>query len=251
MRSFSTLPPELYRSRPRAVRLTGAGRALAVTAVLLCLATPAVAFLMHRQTVRDRVERDALLNSGVVTDGVVVRLKRESKDSKRASVYYQFAVHGRSVESRAKVPIARWRGLSVGSTLPIRYLGSNPALNIPDGAVPSVMPEALPYVLSPLLLMIAAVCWFGLHSQRRLLSDGRAALAVIKHVTKHRGQHGESYRRLKYEFPLLSGTVQTGSVTTTKKVPEVGSSIAVLYDAEHPRRSRPYPLSLVRVAESD
>lgn len=251
MKTHSHLPEGLYRSRPRAVRLSGAGRALAVTAVLLCLAAPTVAVLMHAQAVVDRAERDALLSSGVVTDGVVVRLKRESKEGKRASVYYRFTADGRTFESRAKVPIARWKTLDVGDSLPIRHVEANPDVNIPDGVVPSVMPAALPFIVSPLLLMIGLFSWFGLQFQRRLLSDGRAAVAVVTSISKHRGQHGESIRRMKYEFPLLSGALQSGSASTTKTGPEVGSSIVVVYDDEHPRRSRPYPLSLVRLAESD
>jgi hypothetical protein len=251
MKPHSHLPPELYRSRPRPVRLSAAGRVLAVTAFVLCLAAPAVATLMHLQGRADRVERDALLQSGVVTDGVVTRLKRESKDSKRASVYYQFAANGKAFESRAKVPIARWKTLDVGSTLPIRYLSANPASSFPDGVVPTVLPAALPFILSPLLLVLGIFCWLGLWSQRRLLSDGRAAIAVVKSVKKSRGQHGESIKHVKYEFPLLSGSVQTGSVQTTAKALDVGSTIAVLYDDELPKRSRPYPLSLVRLAESD
>ncbi|TAK19128.1 MAG: hypothetical protein EPO35_00540 [Acidobacteria bacterium] len=251
MKSHSTLPQELYRSRPRAVRLTGGGWALSVTAIVLCLAAPVVAILLQNQAVRDRVERDALLHSGVVTDGVVTRLRRESKDSNRASVYYQFAANGRTFEARAKVPIARWKALSVGSSLPIRHLDANPALSIPDGVVPSVLPSALPYIVSPLPLVPGLLCWLGLRYQRRLLSEGRAAMAIVTKVTKHRTQHGGSYRHVRYEFPLLSGAVQTGSVQTSAAAPEVGSTIAVVYDAERPRRSRPYPLSLVRLAESD
>jgi hypothetical protein len=251
MRSYSNLPPELYQSRPRNVRLTGGGRALAVVVIALCLATPTVAILMHRQALTDRAERDALLRSGTVADGFVVRLKRESKDSKRATVYYQFTANGRAFESHAKVPMAQWKRLRAGSAVPIRYVPEDPDSNIPDGVVPGVLPSAMPYIVSPLLLVIALVCWLGLQGQRRLLSEGRAAMAVIKSVTKRRGQHGESIKTLRYEFPLLNGAVQTASVQTTAKVPEIGSSIAVLYDAERPRRSRPYPLSLVRLPESD
>ena len=251
MKSFSTLPPELYQSRPRSVRLSGGGRALGAVAVALCLAAPTAAILLQRQTHLDRAERDALLHSGVVTDGTVTRLKRESKESKRASVYYRFSANGRAFESRAKVPIAQWQALDVGSAVPIRYVAANPDWNIPDGVVPGVLPAAVSYVLSPLLVMIGLVCWLALRYQRRLLSEGRAAMAVIKTVTKRRGQHGESIKTLRYEFPLLSGAVQTGSFQTTAKALDVGTTIAVLYDAERPRVSRPYPLSLVRLDETD
>jgi len=251
MTSHSNLPAGLYRSRPRAVQLSNGGRALAVLAVLLCLAAPAAAVLLRRQAVVDRAERDALVHDGVVTDGVVVRLKRESKDSKRASVYYRFSANGRTFEDHAKVPIARWKAFGEGEALPIRYVSADPNVNFPDGVVPGVMPAAVPYLLSPMLLVPGILCWLALQYQRRLLSDGRAAMGVVTNVKKYRGQHGESMRRVRYEFPLLSGAKQTGSIQTHSKVPDVGSSIAILYDAEHPKRSRPYPLSLVRLAESD
>jgi hypothetical protein len=251
MKSYSTLPQELYRSRPRDVRLSGAGRALASIALLFCLAAPAALVLLQRQAHIDRVERDALVQSGVVADGVVVRLKRDSKENKRATVYYQFTANGRSFESHAKVPMARWKALRVGSAVPIRFVPANPAVNIPDGVEPGVLPSALPYILAPLPLLIGLICFLSLQYQRGLLSDGRAALAILKSVKTRRGQHGEKIRSLRYEFPLLNGTVQTGSVQTQRAVLDVGSSIAVVYDAEHPRRSRPYPLSLVRLADGD
>ena len=251
MKSFSTLPQELYRSWPRAIRLSRAGRLVSVVAVVLCLAAPAVAVLLQRQVVFDRAEREALLRSGVVTNGVVVRLRRDSKENKRPTVYYRFTENGRTVEDHARVPTARWKELGVGGTLPIRHLAENPAVNIPDGVEPGVMPSALPYILSPLPLVIGLVCWLTLQYQRGLLSNGHAAIAVVKSVTKRRGQHGESIKTVRYEFPLPSGAAQTGSFQTQRSVPDVGSSIAVVYDAEHPRRSRPYPLSLVRLAEGD
>jgi hypothetical protein len=187
----------------------------------------------------------------VVTDGVVTRLKRDSKESKRASVYYRFVADGRTFESHAKVPIARWKTLGVGSTLPIRHVGANPNVSIPDGVVPGVMPAAVPYILSPLLLLPGLLIWLAMQSQRRLVSEGRAAIAVVKSVTKHRTQHGATFRNVRYEFPLLSGAVQAGSVQTGAAAPEVGGTMAVVYDAERPKRSRPYPLSLVRLAEPD
>lgn len=251
MKSFSTLPQELYRSRPRFVRLSGAGRAIAAVAVLLCLAAPALGIFLQRKVVTDRANRDALLQSGVVTQAIVFRLTRDSKENKRATVYYQFAADGRPFEDHAKVPVTQWRALSVGRTLPVRYVPANPAVSIPDGVDPNVMPSALPYILSPLPLVIGLALLLTLRFQRALLSDGRAAMAVITSVKKRRGQHGESIKTVRYEFPQLSGVAQTGSVQTHSSVPEVGSSIAVLYDAEHPRRSRPYPLSLVRLGDGD
>jgi hypothetical protein len=249
MKSFATLPQELYRSRPRAVQLSGRGRVLAVAAVLLCLAAPAVWMLLERQAHADRVERDALLQSSDVINGVVTRLKRDSKENKTATVYYRFNTDGNAYEAHSKIPMVRWRTLNVGGALPIRYVTANPQWNIPDGVAPGVMPAAIPYLIAPLPAVIGIAFFLAIRYQRRMLSDGRAALAVIKTVTKRRGQHGESIKTMRYEFPLLNGSVQTGSFTTNGKALDVGTSIAVLYVDEYPRRSRPYPLSLVRVAE--
>lgn len=245
MKSYSSLPQGLYQSRPRHVRLSGAGRALATLALALCMGAPVVAVALHRQALRERAEQVALLESGLVTDGVITRLKRESKDSKRASVYYRFEANGRTFEDHIKVPITRWRELRQGYPLPIRYLGANPKVSVPNGLTPGATPVAIAYIVSTVMLAGGVACWLVLVFQRRLLSDGRAAMAVIKSTKKKRTQHG-SYWHVVYEFPLLDGTVQSGS-TQTGKAPEVGSSIAVLYDGDNPRRSRPYPVNLVRL----
>jgi hypothetical protein len=245
MKSYSTLPQGLYQSRPRHVRLSWPGRVIATLALALCVGAPAVAMALHRQALRERAEQMALLEHGVLTDGVITRLKRESKDSKRASVYYRFDANGRSFEDHTKLPIARWRELRQGYPLPVRYLAANPSVSSPDGVARGAMPVAIAYLISVVMLAGGVVCWLVLAFQRRLLSDGRAAMAVIKSTKKKRTQHG-SYWHVVYEFPLLNGSKQTGS-TQTGKAPEVASSIAVLYDADNPRRSRPYPLSLVRL----
>ena len=250
MKSYAALPQGLYRSMPREVRLSGAGRMLAATAILLVLFAPIAMLVIRQEAAGEHARRDALLHDGVVAPGVVTRLKREGGDDKRSMVYYQFEANGLIVKDREKIPLAKWRALDTGSPLPIRYLPNDPSVSTPDGLVPKVVPLWLGYLVGPILLVIAAVCGLGLRDQHRLLSEGRAAIAVIRDVKKHRGQHG-SYYAVRYEFPLLSGAAQSGTVNPSSKSPDVGSTIAVLYDAEHPRRSRPYPLSLVRLAEPD
>jgi hypothetical protein len=189
MKSHSHLPEGLYRSRPRQVRLSPAGRVLGATAVALCLAAPAVGIGLNRMAAAEHADRKALLQSGVVTEGVVTRLKRESKEDKRAMVYYSFKADGRTVEDREKIPFRLWSTLSVGSSLPIRYLAGESQLNVPDGVVPSVMPLALGYVIGPLLLLIAVICGFGLKKQHRFLAEGRAALATITTAKKRIDAH--------------------------------------------------------------
>jgi hypothetical protein len=55
---------------------------------------------------------------------------------------------------------------------------------------------------------------------------------------------------MRYEFSVLSGAVVSGRRSSSSKPPEIGSTIWVLYDPERPKLNRPYPLSLVRLADA-
>jgi hypothetical protein len=170
MKSHSHLPPGLHRSTPREVRLSGAGRVLAATAVFLCLLAPIAALVIRQQAAGEHARQDALLHEGLIANGVITRLKREGGNDKRSMVYYQFEANGLTLKDRARIPLAKWRTLDAGSALPIRYLPTDPSVSTPDGLVPRVIPLWLGYVVGPILLMIAPFCWLGLAYQRRLLS---------------------------------------------------------------------------------
>ena len=77
--------------------------------------------------------------------------------------------------------------------------------------------------------------------QRRLLSEGRAAMGV---VTGHwSGSHG--HKVVVYEFRLPGGELIKGRAASLKK--PVGTLLNIIYDPDRPRRSAIYPLQLVRV----
>ncbi len=92
------------------------------------------------------------------------------------------------------------------------------------------------------------LCLFAIQKQRRLLTDGRAAPAIVTAHHRHHSGHGGTHRSLTYEFPLLNGATATGRSQTSSKPPAVGSVICVIYDPDRPTRSMAYPFSLVQPA---
>jgi len=240
------IPADLQQSRPRRVRLSGAGRALALVIALLLAGAPTAAIFMYRAALNQREVARQLETDGAVTNARVTRLKRESKDSNRASVYYEFSMAGRDYRESAKVPMAQWRELRVGSPLAVRYVVGDPAESIPDGLTPKVLPLWLPYLLAAIMLAAGGGCFALLRADRRLLEDGRVATATVReHLVSH-SQHG-THRSIRYDFPTLSGVRVSGKSATSAKPPAIGSGVLVLYDSEAPKRNKPYPLSLVRL----
>jgi hypothetical protein len=127
----------------------------------------------------------------------------------------------------------------------VRYLPDNPRRFVVNGARRrGQLPFAVAYVVSSVLAALALLCGAGVRRQRTLLSEGRAARAVVTAVTKHKGAHGEAHRAMTYTFPVLAGTTMTGKAGASKDT-QIGASIYVVYDPEHPARNRPYPFSLV------
>lgn len=240
------IPAELQQARPRRVRLSGAGRALAGLIVLLFAGAPTAAILMSRATINQREAALQLETHSAVTNATVTQLRRESKESNRASVYYTFMAEGRSHSARAKVPMAQWRALRVGSSLPVRYVVGNADENIPDGVTLRVLPSWLAYFVAAVTFGIGFLCYTVLKAERRLLEDGRVATATVRAHMINRSQHG-THRSMRYDFATLSGVRVTGKSPTSNKPPAVGSGIVIVYDSESPNRNKPYPFQLVRL----
>jgi hypothetical protein len=121
-----------------------------------------------------------------------------------------------------------------------------------------IEPNRAPLVVAPLALMGGAAAGLGLlftiRRQRRLLSEGQAAIArVMKSTTRRRGNgHGtHTVHRVVYEFQLRPGGVRTGRFETQKTAPPIGGEFVVLYDPDRPERSARYPLPLVKCMQPE
>lgn len=243
------LPRELSASRPRDVRLNAGGWALAALTVSLFAAAVGAGIGLHGVADRQARQQRAWADEGIDTQGVVNRLWRDSGENKSRWVSYRYVVDGRAYEGRTKVGSSKWNALRVGGTLPVRYLPADPARSFGAGVRPRAIPFWLPFVAAGVLAIIGWLSTATIRGQIRLLAEGRAAPAIVTRHTQHRTQHGGTQQSFTYTFRLMSGATTEGKGGLSTKPPAVGSVICVLYDAEQPSRSAPYPLALVRPAQ--
>ena len=247
MRRTFSLPPELERSAPRDVGLTAGGRALIVLAWLLAAAAIGAGVALHFEARRQAHAAADFDRRGVTANAVVDRLWRKTGDGKPAFAAFHFEANGTRIDGESRMQLSAWRELRTGSTIVVRYLQENPRSFLLAGQRRSRMPFAVPYVVSFILAAFALLCLAPIRWQRRLLSEGRAARAVVTKVKQNKGSHGETHRAMDYQFRVLAGTIATGKGTAPKTA-EVGATISVVYDPERPTRNRPYPFSLVTLS---
>ena len=239
-----TPPDGLGYSSLRPVSLTGGGIALLVVAVLMLLGAVAAAIGLGTTAKRQAKDHRLLQEQGVNTEARITRLWRSGDKNQQHLVSYRFTVQERAYEARNKVPTRIWQTLTVGSSLPVRFLPSDPKVNHPTEWDDTPMPNWLPYLLSGALVVIAFGVTIPLRIQMRLLTEGRPAPGT---VTGHRRTKDGTI--LRYEFVLLNGATAKGR-GQSRRPPAIGAPICVLYDPENPRRNAPYPLTLVKLTRS-
>jgi hypothetical protein len=236
-------PVELLGTGPREVRLSKGGIAVACLAGVFFVGSIAAAIGLSRVAAREARETAALETSGVETQALVTRHWRTGdKDSKR-KITYRFQHDGRSYTASATTPRKIWERLAVGSTLPVRYVPSDPVVNHPAEWPGRDMAPWLPGLIAVVLIGVGMFLVWIIRRQSQLLSDGRPAPAIV--VSHTRMKHGQI---LKYEFPLLHGGTAKGSGGQSRRPPPVGSTICIVYDRDNPKRNSPYPFDLVRVS---
>jgi len=239
-----TIPSELLRSIPREIKLTAAGKIAAVTAAVLFLASVVVSGWLLATSLR----ADARAEVAVTATARIVRLTVTRGEHPRWNATYAYEAGGRSFEATRRLGRVDRERLSLGDTIPIRYLPADPETHWLEGD----QGERIPVVVAPVAFLSFAAggvaIIFGTRRQMSLLSNGRPAIARVTGSRRIKGgTHGKrDVQRVAYEFRLLSGAVRTGRFETPRAAPQTGSEIVVLYDPDNPKRSRKYPLSLVK-----
>ena len=239
-----TPPDGLGYSSLRPVRLTGSGIALLVMAGAMLLGAVAAGIGLGTTAKRQAKEQRLLQEQSVNTDAQITRVWRGGDKNQQHLVSYRFTVQEREYVARKGVPSRIWQTLRAGSTLPVRFLPSNPKVNHPTEWDDTPMPNWVPYLVSGELAVIAVVLAILLRKQVRLLTEGRPAPGI---VTGHRRTKNGTV--IRYEFQLMNGATAKGR-GQSRRPPAIGSPVCVLYDPENPRRNAPYPLCLVKLTKS-
>ncbi len=234
-------PPELQRSSPREVRLTGAGRALLTIFFIFLLAAPLVGVVLYAKATADHALRRELIAAGLDGRAEVTRRWMRKGDHPRYFVDYVYEAEGRTLKGRLDVRRSRWEKFDLGSVLPVRYLPLDPQRHLVPGFEGTLMPLWIPYLVSGALAGSAWLLTLPLKSSRRLLSEGRPAPGVV--LAHRKAQH---MTVIRYAFATLSGAIVEGKTEAQKNPPAVGSLLCVLYEQDNARNNRAYPFSLYK-----
>jgi hypothetical protein len=250
IKTTDALPAELARSTPRAVTLTGPGIAAVLAMAALFAGGILGGVLIQGSIVRDTERLRLLKSEGLTTEARIVSVERKEGDESKGEdsktiVRYRYTVNGIEYNGRTSLKKRDRTRFLVGTTVPVRYLRSQPEAGWLDGYGPGAPPLWLvPAVPAGCLLAIVPIAIL-LRRQVRLVTEGRSTLArVIKRQKVAHGEHSDW--RIQYEWTLLNGATHTGRSNNHKNPPAEGALIPVLYERENPGRNAPYPLPFVR-----
>ena len=239
-------PDRLGYSSLRPVRLSRLGMILAVVIALFAIGGVVLGVVLATKSRQEALERDMLREQGVVTDATVLRVWRNGGKENTPRVRYRFEVQGRELVASHSVPKAIWDTLQAGSSIPVRYVPAQPAINHPAEWNVRVMPWFVSVLVAAMFLVMTSVMSLLIRGQWRLLAEGRPAPGIVTGYKKT-----DKAVAMEYEFRLLSGALKKGrggAASSTKKLPPVGSVVCILYEPDNPRRNGLYPLQLVRLA---
>ena len=240
------LPAPLQRSAPRDVTLNGSGWVSAICAIALLLGG-AVGGPFAAGKLAEDSERAAKLHAaGVSTEANVIQVRKRRGDNPQLTVEYRYSANGQEFSNRVQLrrddPMADT--VDTGARIQVRYLPSEPRRSWPAGYGPREQPVWPAAILPAIAIPGAVAIMWLLHRQKRLLREGRAAMARVTSANKT-SKYEDSWR-VSYSWTLLSGAVRKAHVSRTAD-PGSGAFVPVIYDPDHPEHHSVYPLSLVRL----
>jgi len=239
-------PPDgLGYSSLRPVRLTGAGRALQVCAIVMLLAGMVAGFFLDRASRRQNTEARLLAEHGVRTAAQITRVWRTGGSGKnrnaeaRNRLSYTFEHDGQRYSHSTQAPYNIWRNLQAGQNLEVRYVAERPEISHPVDWGGRPLASWAAYLVGGLLMITAPLFLLPLRRQYMLLAEGRPTPGRITEIKKT-----DKTMLVKFEFLLLNGATCRGK-SQVGKAPK--DPLCVLYEPDNPRRYALYPMSLVKL----
>jgi hypothetical protein len=242
-------PIELQRSTPRDVQLSRAGRAVVLLMIVLVAAATAGSLLLASRASEDEHRWAAWQKEAVAASGEVTQIRKRGRGSdSKYYVDYGYRAVDRDFSGTAMVRSREGRALKQGDTVSVFFRRSEPSQSWLSGHEPRGVPWWSALLIGMALLAPIPILAFVIRRQRRLLEEGRPALATVTALKKVSSQHGAHYT-VRYEFVTTSGSRRAGKYTAQRRSPIVGDSLIVVYHPDEEWSSR-YPLSMVKVRDS-
>ena len=239
----AAIPSELTGPLPRKVRSSPGGIQSAFFAAAVVALALAGTSWMAMRGVHEFQNRAALRSEGVEASGQVTGFSYAGKHNGILVVQYSFPVNGISFPGKADVPRRLERDVKGSSTLPIRYVPANPAVNHPADWDEPLFSAVVPLMFPILPVAVGIMMLMSDHRERRLLAEGRPAIATI---TKSHLYGSRAHHYWQYEFRTRDGDIHTGMIPFDDSQ-QVGESFCVIYLPQNPRRNLPYPLFDYRI----
>jgi hypothetical protein len=229
----TAIPSELTGQLPRRTRLAKNGiQSAIVLAIFLVIGVPFILWA-GVNAVRLTQTRTALRQD---SSEAVGRVDKKT----RTGFYYSFLVNGRFFVGHASIQL---QSFQVSDALPILYLPSDPSINHPAGWEEPAVLVWFPFFVPGMSLLISLAVYSSMRSDRRLVAEGRPAVATITNCALKKGGFS-----VKYQFRTEDGMVTKGN-SSSETDQEIGASICVLYLPRNPRRNQNYTSLCYQVAQ--
>jgi hypothetical protein len=247
----TTIPSELNGPLPRRVRNSPAGNRSAFLAVSVVAVALAGTCWLSMRGVHELQNRVALSNQGVEAICQITGFSHAGRHNGILVVQYACNVNGVSFSGKADVPTQSEREVNGSSSLRVRFLPANPAVNHPADWEESIYSIAVPLMFPMLPIAVGIMMLVSDHKERRLLAQGLPAIATTTKFYSPSGSWQSSRRgdqRVRYEFRTRDGDIYTGSIPFDDSQ-QVGSTLCILYLPQNPRQNLPYPQDDYRIAD--
>jgi hypothetical protein len=240
------ISPELIGPLPRRIQLTVNGITLAVVTAIISASAVIFTCFIAAEAARQVQIRTALRSADNETLGKIEKLHQPY--SLKEYVDYTFIANGKTYRGKAIVPLEVYHTIRLASSLSIRYLPENPALNHPVDWEWSVRSEWDPIFTVILVAGLGCLLFLvpRMRFERRLAIEGVAAIGVVTKCSVS-GRGGE-FINLKYDFRTQDGILVQGR-GDFKTRQEIGTKILILYLPQKPKQNGPYPLTAWRIAK--
>ena len=234
---------------PRTTTLSAAGAALAIACVAAIVGGIWGGVSLHQQAITSQRHAGLAITESRSVLGRVTRVQlRGGDDDHRTVVHYEYAVDGHAYRRSIQLRQREQHAFVAGGPIAVTYLASEPSVGWMEGREPRRFPMWPAYLLPSAALLGSAAALALLRRQRRLLTDGRLAMATITRVDKKRSDKG-TYWRVEYQWQLLSGATRRARYRHSGKQPAIGTQLPIIYDRDNPRRQGRYPLPLVGIRQ--